>query len=252
MSFALPAEAYDQVVGRFSRQLAPRFVDFAGVTQGPVLDVGSGPGALTAELAARLGPGAVAAVEPSVSFAEACRARVPGADVRAGTAEALPFADGTFAAALAQLVFAFVGDAPRAARELARVVRPGGAVAACMWEANGLQSARIFWEAAHALDPAAPDEGGLPFRRSGELEALWSAAGLREVEGGAIDVEATIPSFDAFWGFFAQGVGPTGDYLLRQPPARQAELRERCRTLLGDPPGPFTLSGRALAVRGRV
>src|SRR5512136_3322949 len=102
MSFDVAGEAYDRLVGRYSRLLAPRFLEFAGVREGPVLDVGAGPGALAAVLAERLGAPAVAAVEPSPPFAAACRARVPGIDVRVATAECLPFADGTFAAALSQ------------------------------------------------------------------------------------------------------------------------------------------------------
>ena len=79
MTFAVAAETYDRFMGRYSRELAPRFLAFAGVDSGPVLDVGCGPGSLTAELAARLGPASVAAVDPSEPFVAACRARVPGA-----------------------------------------------------------------------------------------------------------------------------------------------------------------------------
>src|SRR5512137_591547 len=121
MSFDVAGEAYDRLVGRWSRRLAPAFLDFAGVDGGPVLEVGAGPGALTAVLAERLGPSSVAAVEPSPPFAAACRARVPGIDLRVAGAEALPFPDGAFTAALAQLVFSFVPDPVRATAEMARV-----------------------------------------------------------------------------------------------------------------------------------
>ena len=252
MSFVVPGDAYDRFVGRFSRPLAPRFLDFAGVARGPVLEVGCGPGALTAALAERVGPGAVAAVEPSEPFAAACRARVPGADVRTGTAESLPFADGTFSAAVSQLVITFVRDPARAMAEMARVVAPGGTVAACTWESRGFDPTRIFWEAALRHDPAAPDDAGLPFRRENELRRFWSAAGLRDVETATLEVEAGYTGLDDLWEPLTSGVGPPGGWLVRQPPARQAEVRDTYHEILGRPAGPFTLRGRAVAVRGRT
>jgi SAM-dependent methyltransferase len=250
MSFDVAGEAYDRLVGRYSRPLAPAFLDFAGVAGGPALDVGAGPGALTAVLAGRLGPGAVAAVEPSEPFAAACRARVPGIDLRVAGAERLPFADGTFAAALSQLVFSFVADPARAASEMARVVRQGGVVAACTWAWDGFPLAQVFWKAALRFDPAAPDDAGLPVRRPGQLAAFWKRAGLREIVEDTIDVDVTHSSFDDFWDPFAGGAGPPGGYLVRQPEARRLQIRDAVRELLGDPPGPFTLRARALAVRG--
>jgi SAM-dependent methyltransferase len=250
MSFDVAGEAYDRLVGRWSRPLAPRFLDFARVGGAPVLDVGAGPGALTEVLAARLGPASVAAVEPSPPFAAACRARVPGVDVRAGGAESLPFPDGTFAAALAQLVFSFVPDAPRATSEMARVVRPGGVVAACTWAWDGFPLAQAFWQAALRFDPAAPDDAGLPIRRPGQLAALWKGAGLADVAEDALDVTVSYEHFDDFWGPFAGGAGPPGGYLVRQPEPRRAAIRDSVRDILGNPAGAFTLRSRALAVRG--
>ena len=250
VSFLVPGDAYDRFVGRYSRQLAPRFLDFAGVGSGPVLEVGCGPGALTAVLAARFGAAGVAAVEPSEPFAAACRARVPGADVRAAGAEALPFPEDTFGAVLSQLVLSFVGDAPRAMAEMLRVVRPGGTVAACTFAADGFALVGTFWRAALRLDPAAPDDARLPFRTEESLVTLWRESGLRDVELGRIDLEARYEDFDDYWDPLAVGIGPTGTYLLRQTPARRDELREGCRELLGGPLGPFTLPARVLAVRG--
>jgi SAM-dependent methyltransferase len=251
MSFAVAGNVYDRFVGRYSQQLAPRFLEFTGVTAGPVVDVGCGPGALTAVLAERFGPPRVAAVDPSPPFVEACRARVPGADVRLGSAEALPFQTGSFDAALSQLVLSFVADAGRMVAEAVRVVRPGGVVAACTWEANGFELARTFWAAALRFDPAAPDDARLPFRRSEELVALWRRAALRDVTDGIIDVEAAYSGFDDYWGPFASGVGPPGGYLVAQPEERRSRIRDACFELLGEPSGPFTLPARALAIRGR-
>src|SRR4051794_2171286 len=125
MGFAVTADAYDRFMGRFSERLAPVFADFAGVAAGMrVVDVGCGPGALTVVLAERLGAGSVAAADPAPLFAEACRARVPGADVRQAPAEQLPFEDAAYDAALAQLVVSFMRDADAGLAQMRRVLRP--------------------------------------------------------------------------------------------------------------------------------
>ena len=250
MSFAVPGEAYDRLVGRYSRRLAPVFLDFTGVATGPVVELGCGPGALTETLAGRLGARSVAAVDPSPTFVAACRARVPGADVRLAGAEGLPFPDGSFTAAFSQLVLSFVSDPARAMAEAVRVVRPGGTIAACTWEGDGFRAAMAFWRAALALDPAAPDDAHLPFRREEELGALWRSAGLRDVATSRIDVEATYAGFADYWEPMEAGAGPMGDYLARQPASRREELRAGSFALLGRPAGAFTLGARALAIRG--
>jgi ubiquinone/menaquinone biosynthesis C-methylase UbiE len=252
MTFAVPGEAYDRFVGRYSRELAPRFLAFAEVEGGPVLDVGCGPGSLTAPLAARLGASSVAAVDISEPFVAACRARVPGADVRLASAEDLPFADGSFRAALSQLVLSFVGRPDRMAAEMRRVVRAGGTVAACTFEADGFALARTVWKAALRFDPQAPDDAALPFRREHELQELWDRAGFREVAAAVIDIAATYADFDDFWAPLAFGIGPAAAYLGAQDEDRRAAIREACRDLLGQPAGPFTLPARILAIRGRV
>src|SRR5687768_9158867 len=153
MSFDVAADAYDQFMGRYSRLLSPQLADLAGVQHGQrVLDVGCGPGALTAELVARLGPAAVSAVDPSEPFVAAARARHPGVDVSQASAEDLPFPDGGFDAALAQLVVHFMTDPVAGLTEMARVTRRDGVVVACVWDhAGGLGPLGLFWRAAHAL-----------------------------------------------------------------------------------------------------
>jgi SAM-dependent methyltransferase len=250
VTFEVAGEKYDRYMGRYSRALAPRFVAFAGIREGRVLDVGCGPGALTGALAEVVGAARVAAVDPSQAFVAACRARVPGADVRQAPGEALPFDDATFDAALSQLVLSFVRDADRFVAEQRRVVRAGGVIAACMWEQGRLGVVEAFWAAARAVDPAAPDESGMPFRRVEELDALWRRAGLTDVAHGAIEVSSRYDGFDDYWAPFEHGIGPAGAYLVAQPPARRDELREATRTRLGDPRGPFELGARAIAVRG--
>jgi SAM-dependent methyltransferase len=251
MTFSVAADGYDRFIGRYSRLLAPRFLEFSGVASGPVLDVGCGPGYLTAVLADRFAASQVAAIDPTGPFIDACRARVPGADVRIGTAESLPFADASFAGVLSQLVISFVPDAPRFAAEAARVTRPGGSIAACTWAADGFALVQTFWRAALRFDPDAPDDARLPFRREGELAALWTQAGFREVEAGAIDLEVGYLDFADFWEPFATGGGPTTAYLRQQDAPRRDRIRDACFELLGRPPGPFRLPARALAVRGR-
>jgi SAM-dependent methyltransferase len=254
MRLGVSAAAYDGSIGRYARELAPRFAAFAGVPAlppGPVLDVGCGPGALSAWLAARVGAAAVSAVDPAEQLAAACRERVPGADVRVASAEALPFPDATFQAALAQLVLAFVSDGPRAAAEMARVVRTGGIVAACMFEPNGLAVTRLFWEAARRFDPAAPDDARLPYRTAEALSALWAGAGLREIRTSGIDLEVDYDGVDDLWTMFTAGVGPAGAYFVRQPEERRGAIRDAYVELLGRPRAGFSLPARAVAVLGR-
>jgi SAM-dependent methyltransferase len=192
-----------------------------------------------------------AAVDASEPFVDACRARVPGADVRLAPAERLPFADRSFEAALSQLVLSFVADAGRAAAEMSRVVREGGVVAACTFEANGFALGRAFWDAVARFDPKEPDDARLPFRRMPELEELWRRTGLRDVTGEVIDVAAAYADFEDFWSPFAAGIGPAAGYLVKQPEERRGAIRAACFEQLGKPIGSFSLPARVLAIRGR-
>ncbi len=250
MSFDVAAEAYDRFMGRYSLLLAPQLADLAGVRRGQrVLDVGCGPGSLTAELVKRLGPAAVAAVDPSQPFVAAARARNPGGTVLLASAEQLPFPDHAFDAALAQLVVHFMSDPVAGLAEMARVTRRDGVVAACVWDhAGGQGPLSLFWQVARELDPEVDDESLLAGTRQGHLGELFAAAGLREVEETIVSAGLEHPSFDEWWEPFTRGVGPAGSYAASLDPERQAELRERCRTLL--PAAPFVLTARAWAARG--
>ena len=250
MSFDVAADAYDRFMGRYSVLLSPQMADFAGVRRGQgVVDVGCGPGALTSELVARLGPDAVAAVDPSAPFVEAARARHPGVDVREAPAEHLPFDDDTFDAALAQLVVHFMADPVAGLREMARVTSPGGIVAACVWDhAGGQGPLSLFWDAAREVDPAIYDESRLAGAREGHLIELFREAGLRDVEGSILSVSLEHGSFDEWWEPYTRGVGPAGAYVAALDPAGRDALRERCRTLLPAP--PFVVTARAWAARG--
>jgi SAM-dependent methyltransferase len=251
--FGAPAEHYDRYMGRYTSALAAALADTAGIQAGmQVLDVGCGPGALTGELAARLGAGQVAAIDPAPQFAAACRDRYPGAEVRTGVAEELPWPDGRFDAALACLVVGFMRDPHLGLREMTRVTRPGGTVAACMWDTvtGGMRMLQIFWDAAGRADPAAPGEAALPGTGEGDLAVRLAQAGLKDVTSGVLTSQARYLGFDDFWEPFTLAVGPAGVYLRSLSPDQQAGVREACRGQVPD--GPFTLPARAWYACGVV
>ena len=257
-TFHAPADVYDRHVGRYTPQLAAAFVEFVGVTPGlRALDVGCGPGALTSVLAQRLGTANVAGAEPSEAFAQACRARLPGVEVVAASADALPFADAAFDLTVSQLVVNFMPDAPAGVREMARVTRPGGVVASCVWDYEGeMTLLRAFWDAAHEVDPAgapAVDEGlVMRWCGEGELAELWETAGLRDVRTAPLVVRASYASFDDLWAPFPTGLAPSGAYCASLDADRQAALRDAYRRRLGVGAEPFELTARAWAVSSGV
>jgi SAM-dependent methyltransferase len=250
MSFDVAADAYDRFMGRYSVLLSPQLADLAGVTAGQrALDVGCGPGALTRVLVDRLGADAVIAVDPSASFVEAVRARYPGVDVRSANAGDLPFDDDVVDVALAQLVVHFMTDPVRGISEMRRVTRPGGVVAACVWDhAGGKGPLGLFWDTARELDPTVVDESDLPGTREGHLRRLFIEAGLRDVSDTSIAADLEHPDFDAWWEPFAGGVGPAGAYVAGLSPEAQVQLRERLRGRL--PSGAFVIPAMAWAARG--
>ena len=252
MSFDVAADAYDSFMGRYSVLLSAQLADLAGVRAGQrVLDVGCGPGALTADLVARLGPGGVAAVDPSAPFVGAARARNPGVEVAQASAERLPFADGTFDAALAQLVVHFMSDPVAGLAEMRRVTRRAGVVAASVWDhAGGQGPLAVFWRAAHESDPAVDDESHLAGTREGHLAELFGAAGLHEIEAATLTARLRHATFEEWWEPYTRGVGPAGSYLAGLDADRRADLRERCRALL--PAAPFVVTAVAWACRGRA
>ena len=251
MTFTAAAESYDRFMGRYSSQLAPQMADLAGIEAGQrVVDVGSGPGALTGELVKRLGAAAVSAIDPAEQFVVALRDRYPGVDAHVGPAENLPFADGIFDAALAQLVVHFMADPLEGLREMTRVTRDDGVVIACVWDnAGGRTPLAPFWNAALELDPDIDDESELAGSREGHLGELFLAVGLREVEETALPVRVEHETFEDWWEPFTFGVGPAGAYLSRVDAERQSAIRERALVALGE---PFTLDARAWAARGVV
>jgi SAM-dependent methyltransferase len=257
-TFRASAAAYDRFVGRYGAALAAAQIGFAGVAPGMrALDVGCGPGALAGALAQHLGATAVSAVDPSQPFVEACRERLPDvAVVRAG-AEALPFADDTFDAVLSQLVVNFMSDPLAGVREMARVARPGGIVASCVWDYAGeMTLLRAFWDAAREVEPeraAAADEGVvMPWCGEDELGALWREAGLIEVRCGALVVRAAYTDFADLWAPLPSGIGPAGAFCASLDDERRVALHDAYRRRLGAGDAPFELTARAWAVAGTV
>jgi SAM-dependent methyltransferase len=248
-------DAYDRHVGRYGPALSRAHIAAAGVSVGSrVLDVGCGPGALTEALAHTLGPDRVSAIDPSEPFVAACRRRVPGADVRVGTAERIPDFGLAFDVVMSQLVLNFMTDASAGVHAMSATVRPGRLVTSCVWDyADAMTMLRVFFDAAVELDPDAPDEGQTMHPGSkAELRELWESCGLREVETGELVVEASYESFDDYWLPFKAGIGPSGAYCASLDRSRQEALREGCFRRLGEPAGTFTLPARAWFVLGRA
>ncbi|WP_129338843.1 class I SAM-dependent methyltransferase [Cellulomonas endophytica] len=252
MGFDVGADAYGRFMGRFSAPLAPLLADAAGVVAGmTALDVGCGPGALTAELVARLGASSVHAVDPSPSFVAAARSALPGVDVRQAMAEVLPFADAAVDAALAQLVVPFLRDPVAGLGEMRRAVRPGGVVAACAWDhAGGRSPLAPFWDAVRAVGLDAVDESGAPGVRAGDLERLARAAGLRDPTPGELTVRVAYASAAEWWEPFGLGVGPAGDLVARLDAATRDRVRAAAVERL--PRGAFVLTATAWSVVARA
>jgi SAM-dependent methyltransferase len=252
VSFDVAAEAYDRFIGRFSRPLAADFIAFAGVGEHQrALDVGCGTGSLTAELVQRLGPANVAAVDPSGSFVEAAKSRFPAVDIRPGTAERLPFDDAAFDCALAQLVVHFMTDPVTGLREMGRVTRHQGTVAACVWDhGGGSGPLAAFWRAVRTLDPKAHDQSAVAGGREGHLAELLAEAGMRHIESATLAVRVGFGSFDEWWEPYLLGVGPAGDYVAGLDATQLARLRARCAEQFPRD-APFEITATAWAAAGR-
>ena len=248
MTFDVPAEAYQRYMGRYSTPLAGQFVEITGVRRGDrVLDVGCGPGVLTAPLVELCGAENVAAVDPSAPFVAAARHSFPGVDVREASAEGLPFDDDAFDAALAQLVVHFMADPVAGLREMGRVTRPGGNVAASVWDNAGSSGPlQVFWRAAREVDPSARDEGHLPGSREGHLAELAEAAGLRVRRSTSLTVSVHFSSFEEWWTPYLLGVGPGGSYVAGLDPEQRARVEDSCRRRFPD--GEFDHGGTAWVV----
>ncbi len=252
VGFNVSADAYGRFMGQYSEPLAVQFVELSDVRRGQhALDVGCGPGAVTAQLVKRLGSAGVAAIDPSAPFVAAMDARFPDVDVRLGVAEHLPYPDDSFDLALAQLVVHFMTDPVAGLREMARVTRPGGIVAACVWDHAGNSGPlATFWQAARDIDPNAPDESDLAGAREGHLATLCETAGLEHIEPATLTVRVRFATLADWWEPFTLGVGPAGAYVAQLDEPRRELLRTRCEQRL--PSAPFEVAASAWCVRARV
>jgi ubiquinone/menaquinone biosynthesis C-methylase UbiE len=253
VTFEVAGSRYDNFMGRFTAPLAPLLADAAGVREGEglsVVDVGCGPGGLTAELAARVGDERVAAIDPSPPFVEACRARVPGADVRVGGAEALPWPDDAFDACLSSLVLGFLQDPLQGMREMARVTRSGGRVAVCYWDIPRQELLMLGHGAvAEARRDVAPVFTAVGSEQ-GQIAAIMREVGLSVEQDGELTVEASYAGFDDLWDSIVGGAGPLIDSLQSMSDDEVETAREVVRSKVPD--GPFTLSAVAWYAVGRV
>jgi SAM-dependent methyltransferase len=255
------AEAYEHGIGRWSRRLVPAFLDFCGPLAGRILDVGCGTGILTESLLAREGVTSVVGVDIAEPLLARARANI--ADLRATfervDAAALPYAGESFEHALSMLVVNFLEDRPASLREAARATRPGGTIAAAIWDMRGgFVYARFAWDIAAALDPVAATERaklfGTRFLRPGSLETLWTETGLTDVRGQSLAIDMTFSDFDDYWQPLL-GTGQTfSKYFGALSAADQLRTYEAVRAafLVGDDDGPRSFAARAFAVSGRV
>jgi SAM-dependent methyltransferase len=250
--------AYEPYVGRWSRLLAREFLGWLAVPPGRRwLDVGCGTAALAECILALAAPREVVGIDPSPAYVAFARERLTDPRVRfeVGDAQALQAASATFDAVVSGLVLNFVAEPGKALSEMVRGARPGGTVAAYVWDyAEGMQMMRYFWDAAAALDPRASelDEGPrFPLCKPEPLTNLFQTAGLERVEVRAIDVPTVFRDFDDYWSPFLGGQAPAPSYAMSLSEERRAALRERIRASLPtDLEGEHHLIARAWAVRG--
>ncbi|WP_067434275.1 class I SAM-dependent methyltransferase [Nocardioides jensenii] len=252
MGFEVAADAYDRFMGRYSRPLAEEFVRAAGVADGQrALDVGCGPGALTTVLVRELGVEAVCAVDPSESFVTAFAERFPAVDVRRGAAEALPYGDNTFDVAMAQLVVPFMADPVAGLREMARVTRPGGVVAACAWDHAGERTPlTAYWRAVERVAPGGAGEANIPGCRRGHLAELFAQAGFEDPVESELTIRVPLPTFEDWWEPMTNGTGPVGDHYARLDEEQRAALRAAAAELV--PASNLEITGTTWCVLGRV
>lgn len=250
---------YEPYVGRWSRLVAKDFLAWLDIPPGFAwLDVGCGTGALTETILRHGEPRSVKGIDPSAGFIEHARAHIADAKATFDVADAqsLPLEPASFDAAVSGLVLNFVPKPALAAREMARVVRPGGVVAAYVWDYAGkMELMRYFWDAAMELDRAAVDldEGRrFPLCQQGPLNDLFTQAGLREVEVRSIDVSTRFGDFDDYWTPFLGGQGPAPGYAMSLSEERRRALRDRIRDKLPiASDGSIELIARAWAACGR-
>jgi ubiquinone/menaquinone biosynthesis C-methylase UbiE len=254
------AAAYERIMGRWSRRLAPLLIEFGGVADGDhVLDVGCGTGNLSYALSEAANVSAVTGIDQAEVFLKYARKRSSDArfTFHHADARALPFADGSFDRAFSMLVLQFIPDVEHAVAEMRRVVRPGGQVTAAVWDQfGGMPVSRLIWDTAAVLDPTAERPRALfsSLTAPDEMSAMWHQVGLTDVEQTSLTIRMDFADFDDYWRPFEGGVGPPGLFLATLSGAARATLREHVqRGFLGNrPDGPRSFAATAWACRGTV
>jgi SAM-dependent methyltransferase len=249
-------------MGRWSRLLARPFLDFAGLQDGDrVLDVGCGTGSLTFTIPEVADVARINAIDHSEVYVEAARQRNadPRIIIERADACALPFPDSSFDRALALLVLHFVPESEQAVIEMSRVVRPGGLVAAVVWDSfGGMPNQRMFWDTAAALDSSAAaaraESYFKPMTRPGEMRELWTRIGLENVADATLMVRMDYLCFDDFWRPLADGEGPLGKYVSALDEGKRAVFERSLRAAYEatEPDGPRSFAAVAWACRGLV
>lgn len=250
--------SYDRYMGRWSRKIAPLFLDWLGVPAGlDWLEIGCGTGALSAAILERSGPKSLLCIDPSEGFVATARSNVPDsrAEFRVGDAQALDLDSASRDVIVSALALNFIPDKAKALAEMNRVARPGATIGFYVWDypGGGMEFMRAFWKAAAALDPGAADlteDKRFPFCTAEKLIDLARSAGLSHVDCRPVEVPTVFKDFDDYWEPFTLGAGPAPGYCANLDPAARQRLKEKLRDDLprrGD--GSIPLVARAWAVK---
>jgi ubiquinone/menaquinone biosynthesis C-methylase UbiE len=256
------ADKYDSYMGRWSRRLAPKFLDFAGLAAGErVLEIGCGTGSLTFMFSSHASVAGVDAIDYDAQFVAAARERNsdPKINIAEGNACHLQFADGAFDRALSMLVLHFVSDPDRAVAEMRRVVRPGGVAAAAVWDNfGGMPSNRMFWDIAAAIEPRAAERRNAslirPMTRPGELCRAFVQAGFLDVAETMLTIRLDFANFEDYWTPTLTGQGTNAEFMASLPALTRQHIEDAVRDsyLCSRPDGPRSFASVAWAVRGTV
>lgn len=253
--------SYDRYMGRWSRKIAPLFLDWLAAPQGlDWLDVGCGTGAMSAAILARCNPESLVGIDPSEGFVAMAQANVsdPRAAFRVGDAQALDLPPDSRDMVVSALALNFVPDRAKALAEMKRVARPGGSIGFYVWDypGGGIEFMRAFWNAATALDPSAADhtlDKRFPFCTREKLVDLMRSAGLTKIESRAVEVPTVFTDFEDYWQPFTLGAGPAPGYCIQLDPEARERLKEKLqRDLPRGNDGTIPLKARAWALKAVV
>jgi SAM-dependent methyltransferase len=254
-------DSYDLYMGRWSRQIAPRFIDWLDAPKAADwLEVGCGTGALSAAIVAKCAPKSLTAIDPSEGFIAKALVNVPDARItfQVGDAQALPAETASRDAVVSGLVLNFVPDRPKALAEMQRVARKGATLGFYVWDypGGGVEFMRSFWNAATALDPAAKElteNKRFAFCTPNGLADLAKSAGLAPTECVAIEASSVFKDFDDFWKPFTLGAGPAPGYCMSLAPEARQRLKDQLQASLPiSKDGSISMKTRAWAVKARV